>query len=776
MIKRIQSLKNFGVYNDYKHSGNLRDFNYKNIFYGWNYSGKTTLSRLFQILQNKALNGEDYQDVEFEIALTNGNKITQKSLDTFPHPVRVFNSDFIRENLKFDSEDKKIKGITFDIGENAHLRPLIKSNEDYIEKANKIISNNSKFIKEFNQFSESKFTKQAKIIKLDHFNSLIEFNKSHLEKLIDKKEVAVDKIISSEDDLLKVKADSIAINNKEKIEVKDYASSFGELSKSVSDFIAREPQVAATIALLDEDDELYDWVNKGLVIHTAKQLNDCAFCNSEIKLDRVIDLNAYYTNEAAKLKDDSIALLKLLDDEIKLFESVIYINISKNDVSESLQSDFQKLMDKYGSLLYKYNALLFNLKYAVHDKVNKNIFTKQVLKDFDRSVVEELSNWYNDLKEVINQHNTIIENFKQNQDSAREKYKSHLVFQYLIDEDYFEIKRKKEIEERFHEKILNTIKFKEEENKDHLDKLKSITAGKSKLNEFIKLFLKRDDIQIDVVADDFFVLKRGDVIAKNLSEGEKTAIAFSHFMVLLDSLHNDGKLLDTIIFIDDPISSLDANHIAQVSSLINSFFFRKNVDSANPDKVVECYLQLFISTHNFEFYSFLRDANNLKRKRKDSLATGDSQEQQALNSYLVKKQTVTSSTIINLPSSLTSFKSEYTYLFSIIYEFFESGCSEENTNYILMPNAIRRFLEIYTLIKLPGNNGEIDSRVKELVSDVNELKILHHFSHFTTFEKATKHDELILKLPDLTEDVFTLLKKDESHYSSLCKAINKPKK
>ena len=79
-----------------------------------------------------------------------------------------------------------------------------------------------------------------------------------------------------------------------------------------------------------------------------------------------------------------------------------------------------------------------------------------------------------------------------------------------------------------------------------------------------------------------------------------TAIAFSHFMVMLDSLQTN-KLMDTIIYIDDPISSLDANHIAQVSSLINSFFFRRGIDAENPSKIISCFKQLFISTHSFDF-------------------------------------------------------------------------------------------------------------------------------------------------------------------------------
>ena len=773
MIKRIQSLKNLGVYKNYKHNGNLQEFNNKNIIYGWNYSGKTTLSRLFSFLENKQINSEEYPDIEFEIILNNTIKITHSNIDTFPFNVRVFNSDFIKENLRFDTDDKKMKAITFDIGENAHLRPLILANDTYIEKVNKIISTNSQFIKEFNLFTDSKFTKQAKIIKNDYFNSLIEFNKSHLEKLINTKETALEKLITDEDYLLKVKADSIATNKKEKLELKDYILNFEELSQLVSVFIAREPKVSSTIKLLDEDTELYDWVNKGVEIHNTKDLKTCSFCNNDITSDRILDLNTYFTNEAAQLKEDSINLMKLIKDEIKLVESFLYINISKNDISESLQDDFQKLIENYGKLVYKYHALANNLTSAVYDKVNSSIFIKRTLKALDTAVLKELSDWYINYSKIINQHNDIIDNFKRNQDEARDKYKSHLVSLYLLDEDYFEIKRKKEVEEKYHDILKTTLLQKEIQNREFNNQLQSITAGKSELNNFIKLFLKREDILIDVIEDEYFVLKRGETIAKNLSEGEKTAIAFSHFMVLLNSLHNDGKLLDTIIFIDDPISSLDANHIAQVSSLINSFFFRKGVETNKPEKVVDCFKQLFISTHNFEFYSFLKDASNIKRKKKIENTDGTKSEAVSCSSFFIKKETIETSTILKMPTPLTSYKSEYIYLFSIIYDFFESNCDEENSNYVLMPNAIRRFLEIYTLMKLPGNNGEIDSRIKELVGDVNELKILHHFSHFTTFEKATKHDELILKLPEMTADVFILLRKDDQHYSSLCAAINR---
>ncbi len=52
MIKRISSLKQFGIFRNFAWDADeLDDFGRYNLLYGWNYSGKTTLSRVFSALQ-----------------------------------------------------------------------------------------------------------------------------------------------------------------------------------------------------------------------------------------------------------------------------------------------------------------------------------------------------------------------------------------------------------------------------------------------------------------------------------------------------------------------------------------------------------------------------------------------------------------------------------------------------------------------------------------------------------------------------------------------------
>ena len=315
------------------------------------------------------------------------------------------------------------------------------------------------------------------------------------------------------------------------------------------------------------------------------------------------------------------------------------IGIAKSTVGEYTFTIFAVTV-RYKNLMNNYCTLMDTL-IAKLDQKNNSLFVSISIGDIDGSAKTQIENWINEVEQLFQKHNNIVNNFTTNRDSAREKYKKYLVATFLINEEYFEVKRKAEIEERgqkWFDKIINALETK---SAQLTAQLKSIVKGKEKFEDFIKHFLNRNDISIEVTDDNKFQIKRGTYLAKNLSEGEKTAIAFAHFMVMLDSIGSDMQ--NQIVFIDDPISSLDANHVAQVSSLINTFFFRKGLDEANPDRCCNYFMQLFISTHNFEFFSFLNDANNLKKKKKKN-----GQEEPTLGKYFIKRINETKSIITQM--------------------------------------------------------------------------------------------------------------------------------
>ena len=119
------------------------------------------------------------------------------------------------------------------------------------------------------------------------------------------------------------------------------------------------------------------------------------------------------------------------------------------------------------------------------------------------------------------------------------------------------------------------------------------------LNKQLQTFLGRNEITFEVASEGGYVVKRSGVIAKNLSEGEKTAIAFVYFVVHLKDQNFD--VANGIIVVDDPISSLDSN------SLFQAFAFLKNA--------VKDAKQVFILTHNFNFLRLI--LNWLKHIKED---------------------------------------------------------------------------------------------------------------------------------------------------------------
>lgn len=772
MIKRINKIKNFGVFEDYRRSGNIRDFEEKNIIYGWNYSGKTTFSRLISYLDKNVEIEDDYKDVEFEVELEDGSKIDNINRGTSTLQVQVFNSDFVKDNLHFGISDK-INGIKFAVGDTGNILEQIERIGNYITKANTVIGRNQGNIISFNVF-ETKFTEEAR-----HLTDLLGlgrgFTKANVRNYVQEwAGQPLDAFVISDDaELNRVLTNAKAQNTGSKIDTTNSPSTrYESLYNQVKTILRWQPQPSTDDELLSSDRDLYNWAKLGLELYNRKnpQPQRCAFCGGIItKEGRLAELNAYYTNEASKVKSEIEQLKQRIEEEKQRFENLDWSRKSDNDLAQSCRTGYIEKKQLYQLIKDAYKALLDVLISKLDDKYSNSLFVSMEIGNIDESANTAVQGWVSSVSEIFNQSNAIINDFNTTKENAKNQYIKHYIAKFLIDHDYRDIERKKEVEERWIGRINDAIKLKEEEKKRLSAQLESVEKGKEELKGFIKLFLNREDLDIAVTEDNYFVLKRGEKIATHLSEGERTAIAFSHFMVTLKSLKDENKLQNFIIFIDDPISSLDANHIAQVSALLNSFFFAKGLDATNPEKVCNCFQQLFIATHNFELFSFLKDANNINRKKK-VVEEGKTKEVPACNYFMIKKLDIKKSTIIDIPKSLSKYKSEYVYLFSEIDKFKNDGYPDDRA--YMMPNIVRRFLEIYTLMKLPGNTDEIDNRIKLLFADrIVELKILHNFSHFTSFDRVTRHTELVLRIQDVIEDLYKLLSEDAMHYQSLLDGI-----
>ena len=116
MIKKFVNINNLGIFKDFEWDKNVLDSQGNplvlqdiNILFGRNYSGKTTLSRIIRAFET-GTGLEKYEGGTFNFEMVDNSTINERNFESIPYPIRVFNEDFVRENLLFTNDPEQ--GVT----------------------------------------------------------------------------------------------------------------------------------------------------------------------------------------------------------------------------------------------------------------------------------------------------------------------------------------------------------------------------------------------------------------------------------------------------------------------------------------------------------------------------------------------------------------------------------------------------------------------------------------------------------------------------------------
>lgn len=468
MIKRINKIKNFGVFENYRRSGDIRDFEEKNIIYGWNYSGKTTLSRLISYLDKDVEIEDDYKDIEFEVELDDGSKISNTNREKSPLQVQVFNSDFVTKNLHFGISDK-INGIKFAVGDTGAILDQIKKIDNYVTKANNIKNRNQGYINSFNGF-ESNYTDLARNL-TDLLGLGRGFTKANIRNYVQEwTGLSLDAfVISDKTELDKVLTNAKAQNTGSKIDTTNMPTTLYEtLRNQVETILNRQPQPSKEDELLSSNRDLFSWAKTGLDLYNKINPHPqrCAFCGGAItKEGRLAELNAYYTNEASTVKEEIEQLKQRIEAEKQRFENLDWSRKSDNDLAQSCRAGYIEKKQSYQLIKDAYKALLDVLISKLDDKYSNSLFVSMEIGNIDESANTAVQGWVSSVSEIFNQSNAIIDDFNATKENAKNQYIKHYISKFLIDHYYRDIERKKEVEERWIGRINDAIKLKEGEKK-----------------------------------------------------------------------------------------------------------------------------------------------------------------------------------------------------------------------------------------------------------------------------------------------------------------------
>jgi len=311
------------------------------------------------------------------------------------------------------------------------------------------------------------------------------------------------------------------------------------------------------------------------------------------------------------------------------------------------------------------------------------------------------------------------------------------------------------------ERLIRGVK---EELETLRNQLHDERRGAEKVNDYLNKFFGHEGLRLvaesDTGAAFKFLIKRGDVDAFNLSEGECSLVAFCYFMAKLEDVDTSGKKL--IVWIDDPISSLDANHIFFVYSLIEAKLARPML-TAPATAICE---QLFVSTHNLEFLRYLRALSGTKGTR-----------------YFHVTKRRTGSWVALLPKYMETYVTEFNYLFGEICVCADAANeARSHHSFYNFGNNLRKFLEAFLFFKYPSTDGTstLESRTQlffpsQTGSDVLVNRLMNSLSHLQgDFERAMEpmdRDEMARVARYVLERIRTA---DPQQYAHLVRSTGKP--
>ncbi|WP_339857255.1 AAA family ATPase [Pseudohongiella acticola] len=761
-IKNIQKLKQFGIFQDHTNS-NAKDFGKYNLFYGWNGSGKSTLSGVFRCIENKTTSSK-FSSSEFTVSVDNGTAITQANAADSDLNVYTFNHDFIDENILWDSVVKSILLVDKEkIEEREELEKLKKEqgidskvHDVEAEAIRKLYDAVSKF------GTDSARHMKTSLQSIDTTDSYyLNYDKRKFGKFID-------------DHLEESKSDESLLDDKQIIDITNAAKPDQKFSitfnqqtinqetftkaKERLDDLLKTSVFSKTIQRVVEHSDIKSWVETGLDLHKRHDTNQCELCGNTITEERTKQLEAHF------------------NDDYKAFQSRLesaggwlagqYIQPQTLLAASDFYGEFKNVYSEACTALEKaitdLNEEVTVWQTVLKEKTANPLETGLTVEFISESSVRAFNDAMTAIVTTVGKHNHKSVNFKEETDKAKKKLELHYATTEVKSFGYHDKKNKVVDRTASNETLKTAINTRSSEIRKLEDSLSNEGVGAEQFNKSLHKFLGRSELSLrfNPVKKGYEILRNdSEQVDGNLSEGEKTAIAFVYFITKLKE--NDNKIEDTIVVVDDPISSFDSNHLFHAYS-----FMKVNCEKAK---------QLFVLTHNFTFFKLVRDWISRKNKRDN---------QNIANFYFVKanSEVPRTSTYTDAESALTLYNSEYHYIFSRLHSL-KNQQTLETDDHFLAANLSRKLLESFLSFKFPKNRGNFANLFNTAVSasqnseDEGKEKIrkfINEYSHNDLIETNEDFVEsLIGESVTVISDIFDwIIELDERHYHEMMDVVS----
>ncbi len=528
--------------------------------------------------------------------------------------------------------------------------------------------------------------------------------------------------------------------------------------------IERKVEITHPISELTNHPKLENWVSSGLELHTER--STCAFCSNEIKSERRDELSGHFTKE---VRDLQAQIDKILNEVETLKEELGKTRTPKiEQFYPALKSDAESALSGFkaaGDILQQSAVMVARLLRKRKSSISQPGDGAYIASE------NHISQSTIALNTLIAKNNKHTDDVEQESTTAKNAYRMHLVSEAMVEKEYIgrqhEISRLKNVEKKSKEDAITAtkaVKRTQAQIKDLRAQMRSEEKAADRINGLLKEYFAADSFHISVATDDKkkFILTRGSDSnpAKNLSEGEKTMLAFCYFVARFNILSDDSTVEKPVIWIDDPVSSLDSNHLYGVAAMMMEQF--KLPIKADGNDKRNCR-QLFISTHSIEFLNFI--------------SKGDRWYSNGVHCYYqIERMHSGHAQIAHLPKWLRAYPTTYVLLFKHIHN---CAYGKENPyELVTLGNVIRRFLETHLYLKFPSKDFAVSSALAEFVGEADfanatEIRLFMNTQSHRAEAVSTDGSKGESKAKEIAKEICYLMERnDSSQYKKLVETVD----
>lgn len=733
-IDRIIKLKKIGPFKNFD-DGTGVGFSKVNLFYGYNGTGKTSFTRVLQCLNDggnviKDAEEETVADfTEAEIVIkcnSNENGITSFGDSPVKNKIKVFNTDFIDNNLQLNKgKARKLFAVLgeHNIATKKEIAKLERDRDSYFNEKRQL--NAQVDLNKYNDEADSLKRNIATSIRTYlHIDNAQQYTIAHFKS--DLSNYKDDQIITQKE------ADEAAhiyiAKPRPTIEQK-YCDELDKVCQILSVDVYKQIILLLKTPIQREmaqiKESVLQWLEQGMVLH-GDEHDKCKFCGQVISKElwekrTEIIKNLIKKDDVFEKQDEQ---LKSYFNEIK--ESIEFINSLSAKLPEAsffTYDTYQKYdqeRQKFDSLIKYFVQLLRELLRKISEK-NANKDSVQIFDKEDKLMEQVilLGNAALNVKNAIEANNTLV----RQAESIKQRSKN-LVVQFYIQKNKKEIEKADKCVEDANTALITTRACLEKLDADIGMKRASLENQEKNIERINKLLSQLLDIGLEFTVnpgqEEYQLVRKikdgPTVPARNLSEGEKNIIAFLYFLVSLESSSAEDKK-DEIIVIDDPVSSLDSNNLFAVQNLVVS--------------VLKEYGQTFFLTHNFYFFAKVRDSIIADMKARNM------KPKENLCMFELKKNSVNGSVIKVASTYVQEHISEYMSIIENLKGILQSNMEGKD---IIIGNLIRRALEVFLGFKDINSHHKLFDKLKKYAGDnikyQSILNMCNAFSHSEIGENA----------------------------------------